>query len=62
MLAHLKTWNHQEKEASRRAFEEGSRQRAAMMQNQRRFTVEEILARLNQTQAAASAGLMSVNG
>jgi hypothetical protein len=60
MLPHLKTWTKVEKEAARRAFDEGSRQRGLLMQKQRRFTPEEMRARLLQTKATDPAGQKSV--
>lgn len=62
MLPHFKSWTTQEKEAARRAFEEGSRQRTHAMQRQRPLTREEMLARLRQTQATAPAGPTNARG
>jgi hypothetical protein len=61
MLPHLKTWSLQEKEASRKAFDEGSRQRGIAMQNQRRISSEEMMAIFSQTKVAANVGLANAN-
>jgi hypothetical protein len=61
MPPHLKTWTKKEKEAARKAFDEGSRQRKLMMQKQRRFTPEEMRARLLQTRATDPIGQENVH-
>ena len=43
MLPHLKQYSDKEKEAARIAFDEGARQRAEAIKNQKRLTEKEIL-------------------
>ncbi len=61
MPPHLKKWTTQQKEAARKAFDEGSRQRGQAMQKQPRFTPEEMKARLLQTRATDPAGLVNAS-
>jgi hypothetical protein len=54
LMPHLKQWTPTEKEAARRAFEEGSRQRTLAMKRQQPFTHEEMVIRLRQTQESVT--------